>query len=385
MDFVLVKTRGFWYKVTVGARSHFSTASISKRGLAVLAQVSTRMKRGGEKATHFADRLPQNGVEDGTQLVGVSPSFREILTLTDFVATNDCTVLLEGESGTGKELLARRIHFRSPRRDGPFIPVNCPGISESLFESQFYGHVQGAFTGATTDTLGIVRAAEGGTLLLDEVGELQFSLQAKLLRLLQEREVTPVGAATPISVDVRFIAATNCSLVSRIADGTFRTDLYHRLNVVRIEIPPLRVRPEDIEPLLDYYLEYYSQQYRAPVRRLSEHLRRILREYPWYGNVRELCCYVERLYAANLPPAPPTFDIWDDAYRHPKPIEPAPGRMSPIDHSPVYCSLAEIEAHAIRTALESTGYNRSAAARLLNIHRSTLLRKIRLLGFDKKD
>jgi len=317
-------------------------------------------------------------------LVGVSALFRQVLTVADAVASNDCTVLLEGESGTGKELLARRIHARSSRHDGPFIPLNCPGIGESLFESQFYGHVRGAFTGATTDTLGAVRAAEGGTLLLDEVGDLPLALQPKLLRLLQEHEVTPVGASRPIATDARFIAATNSNLAMRVDEGTFRADLYHRLNVVRIHVPPLRSRPEDIEPVLDYYLEYYARQYRRPVRHLSARLRKLLIAYPWPGNVRELCGYVERLYAANVPPMPPSIDPWDDGYRHPKPIEPAPGRMPPVDHTPVCCSLAEAEAQAIERALEITGHNRSAAARLLNIHRSTLLRKIRLFGLDSE-
>jgi transcriptional regulator with PAS, ATPase and Fis domain len=286
-------------------------------------------------------------------------------------------VLLEGESGTGKELLARRIHVRSARREGPFIPANCPGVSETLFESQFYGHTKGAFTGATTDTLGAVRAAEGGTLLLDEVGELPIHLQSKLLRLLQQREVTPVGASKPVPVNVRFIAATNRSLAKAVAEGSFRSDLYHRLNVVRIVIPPLRSRPEDIEPLLDFYLDSYAEHYNMPRRVLSPRLRTGLLVYPWPGNVRELCGYVERLYAANLPPMPPAPAAWEDGYRSRK-VEPAPDRMPMVDATPVCCSLAEAEARAVRQALELTGYNRSAAARLLNIHRSTLLRKIRL-------
>ena len=340
------------------------------------------MRHGGADTVHFVGSSPQSEGAAGLELVGVSPLFQQVLSVADAVATNDCTVLLEGESGTGKELLAHRIHVRSARGQGPFIPVNCPGIGESLFESQFYGHVRGAFTGATSDTLGAVRAAEGGTLLLDEVGELPQRLQPKLLRLLQEHEVTPVGASRPIPTDARFIAATNRNLATRVAEGTFRSDLYHRLNVVRIYLPPLRSRPEDVEPLLDYYLEYFAQQYRRPLRHLSARLRKSLVGYPWPGNVRDLCSSVERLYAANVPPMPPSTDPWDDGHRYPKPIEPAPGRMPLVDHTPVCCSLAEAEARAIERALEITGYNRSAAARLLNIHRSTLLRKIRLLGLN---
>ncbi|MCK4601507.1 MAG: sigma-54-dependent Fis family transcriptional regulator, partial [Phycisphaerae bacterium] len=278
---------------------------------------------------YFAARSPQ--CDDFTEhaLIGVSPLFKQVLSVVDAVAANDCVVLLEGESGTGKELLARRIHYGSVRLDNPFIPVNCPGISETLFESQFYGHVKGAFTGANTDTLGVVRAAEGGTLLLDEVGELPLHLQPKLLRLLQEREVTPVGASRPIPVNTRFVASTNRSLAKSVSEGKFRSDLYHRLNVVRIVVPPLRNRPEDIEPLLDYYLEFYAKHYNMPIRELSKSLRNRLRGYPWSGNVRELCGYIERLYAANVPPMPPTtFNTWDDGYDPPaKAIEPGPGRM----------------------------------------------------------
>jgi len=330
-----------------------------------------------------AECSPQTEAEADRALIGASPLFKQILDVVDSVAANDCIVLLEGESGTGKELIARRIHTRSRRSNGPFIPVNCPGIGESLFESQFYGHVKGVFTGANTDTLGVVRAAEGGTLLLDEVGELPLHLQPKLLRLLQEREVTPVGATRPVQVDTRFIASTNRSLAKSVPDGEFRSDLYHRLNIVRIEVPPLRVRKQDIEPLLDYYLQAFASMYSMAVRQLGPRLRRMLVEYPWPGNVRELCAYVERLYAAKAPPLPPSFAAWDDGYSsRPTAIEPAAERMPAVDHSPVACSLAEAEQRTILHALEAAGYNRSAAARILNIHRGTLLRKMRLYGMD---
>lgn len=283
-------------------------------------------------------------------------------------------------------MLARRIHQRSSRTNGPFIPVNCAGISESIFESQFYGHVRGAFTGAATDTLGIVRAAEGGTLLLDEVGELPLHLQPKLLRVLHDKEVTPVGAPRPIQVDVRFIAATNRSLVKCVNEGKFRSDLYHRLNIVRIYIPPLRNRIADIDVLVDHYLAVYAEQYNMAMRHLSSHLRESLRRYPWPGNVRELCAYIERLYAINLPPMPPTLSVWDDTFfadELPNPASPADERIASSPIGAKGYSLAEAEAAAIRQALELTGFNRSAAARILDIHRSTLLRKIRMLRLDR--
>jgi transcriptional regulator with PAS, ATPase and Fis domain len=309
-------------------------------------------------------------------------------------------VLLEGESGTGKELLARRLHALSLRNSGPFVPVSCPSISESLFESQFYGHVKGAFTGAMNNTLGIVRAAEGGTLFLDEVGELPLHLQPKLLRLLQEREVVPVGAAVPIPVNARFIAATNRNLLRAVSGGGFRHDLYHRLNVVRIEIPPLRSRPSDIDALLDFYLEHYACQYNVPVRTLSDSLRNSLRDYSWPGNVRELCCYVERIYATNQAALPPAQPMWNDNYRYDAEpqgvhVEPQPQNASVrVPAQPAFAnaaaprtggsipSLAQAEAHAIQRALELTNYNRSAAAKLLDIHRSTLIRKMRILGIN---
>jgi len=341
------------------------------------------MDGGGDRHSRPAVDSPHVAVHSSFALIGVSRLFRNVLRVVDSVAGNDSVVLLEGESGTGKELLARRIHVRSRRCEFPFIPVNCAAISDTLFESQFYGHVKGAFTGAATSTLGVVRAANGGTLLMDEVAEMPIHLQPKLLRLLQEGEVTPVGAARPISVDARFIASTNRDLVRRVAEGSFRSDLYHRLNIVRIKVPPLRSRPEDVEPLLDYYLDHYAEQYQRPRRQLGKRLRTCLREYPWPGNVRELCAYVERLYAADLPPMPPQLGTFDEAradYR--QPVRTRPDRM-PIEESmPVGCSLAEIEKQAIEHALELTGYNRSAAARILSIHRSTLLRKIRSHGID---
>ncbi len=321
------------------------------------------------------NRLP--AVDAGTQdttspaFIGRSKVFQQLLNIVDAVAGNDCVVLLEGESGTGKELIAKRIHRNSRRADGPFIPVNCPAVAESLFESQFYGHVKGSFTGAAGDTLGMVRSADGGTLFLDEIGELPIHLQPKLLRLLQEREVTPVGAAKPIPVDVRFIAATNRPLAQAVKDGRFRLDLYHRLNVVRVQIPALRLRQDDIEPLLNFYLNYYAAEYGMDVREMDDVTIQSLHTYDWPGNVRELCCWVERLYAANLPATPPQQDIWDYQSEELSLEEKVPVSVESFG------SLAEAEIRAIQQALEECSQNRSAAAKKLNIHRTTLLRKMR--------
>ena len=345
------------------------------------------MRTGGQTSRYGTVCSPRGeGCGFGWVLIGPSSLFRNVMAIADAVATNDCVVLIEGESGTGKELLARHIHVKSTRKDNPFIPVNCAGISESLFESQFFGHVRGAFTGAVSETLGVVRAAEGGTLLLDEVSEIPIHLQAKLLRLLQEREIIPVGGTRPVPIDVRFIATTNVSMQKAVESGRFRPDLYHRLNIVRIEVPPLRCRTEDIDPILDYYLEFYSEQYSMPIRMLGENIRRQIRDYPWPGNVRELCNYVERLYAADLPPLPPAMTTtWVEDAQHVKsqpPLEPKPGRITQINDSPLTYTLAHAERLAIITALKRTGWNRSAAARLLEVHRSTLLRKMRNHGLN---
>ena len=340
------------------------------------------MTNGGDKSSDpQVARSPLVADQPEAALIGASRVFRRIVAIADAVARNDCVVLLQGESGTGKELIARRIHDHSKRATSPFIPVNCAGISETLFESQFFGHVRGAFTGAIAETLGVVRAAEGGTLLLDEVSEIPLHLQPKLLRLVQEREIVPVGGSRPLSVDVRFVAATNRNLRECVETGQFRADLYHRLNIVRIDVPPLRIRDGDIDLLIDWYLDTFACEYQMVERVLGQGIRRQLREYGWPGNVRELCSYIERLYAADLPPLPPTMVTWDDGRGHRQPpLEPAPGRITEIDDTPVTYTLAEAEQVAIIRALNETGWNRSAASRLLAIHRSTLLRKIRSYG-----
>ena len=204
---------------------------------------------------------PVSGVPE---IVGVSKAIQEVVRLIDTVAASDCCVLIEGESGTGKELLARRLCLKSNRRDKPFIPVNCAGISESLFESQFFGHVRGAFTGAEQSMLGLVRTADAGTLFLDEVGEIPLNLQPKLLRVIQEQEVMPVGKPIPVKVNTRFIAGTNRNLREMAQRGRFRQDLYFRLNIVRVVVPPLRDRSEDVGPLLDHFSAHYARLYKMP-------------------------------------------------------------------------------------------------------------------------
>ena len=297
-------------------------------------------------------------------LVGVSDAIREVLDLTDSVAASECPVLIEGESGTGKELVARRLHALSPRRAAPFIPVNCAGVSETLFESQFFGHIRGSFTGAEQTMLGLVRSAEGGVLFLDEIAEMPLALQPKLLRVLQDGEVLPVGGTAPSPVDTRFVAATNRNLLQEVRAGRFREDLFYRLNVVRIRLAPLRERREDVLPLLDHFLDLCAARAERPRALVPADARRRLEAYGWPGNVRELASWVERLYATGLPALALADALVAEA-------------MSPAAATPdAVLSLEGAERQAILRALESAGNNQARAARLLNIHRSTLARKL---------
>ena len=316
-------------------------------------------------------KLESNVLEAPPVLIGVSQVIRRICELADKVAASDCCVLIEGESGTGKELIARRLHASSPRNSGPFIPVNCAAISETLFESQFFGHVKGAFTGAEQTMLGFVRSAENGTLLMDEVGETPLHLQAKLLRTLQSGEVTPVGSSSPRWANTRFIAATNCDLRSEVRSGRLREDLFYRLNVVSICLPPLRDRAEDIGPLLDHFLKDYAQRASCTVAHVDVETRRKLQYYPWPGNVRELISWVERLYATGEQAGALAEALLAESIEFIEPTAESP--LGPM-------SLEQAERNALQDALAATDGKVQEAADLLDIHRSTLFRKLRAHG-----
>ena len=317
-----------------------------------------------DKVAEHAAAAHSDGDVDVPILAGVSDVIKKVSTLIDKVAASDCSVLIEGETGTGKELAARRLHASSPRRGKPFIPVNCAGISETLFESQFFGHVRGAFTGAEQSSLGLVRSAEGGTLFMDEIAEVPLNLQSRLLRVLQDGEVMAVGTASAVSVDTRFVAATNRSLKEAAREGRFRQDLYYRLNVVRICLLPLRERTEDIPVLLDNFLAECGERYGRPVIRVGADVRRMLGAYPWPGNVRELMSWVERLYATGVAP-----EVMGSSLVAEGEALEAHGRDELL-------SLEDAERSAITKALEACRNNRTMAARVLGINRATLLRKI---------
>lgn len=315
--------------------------------------------------------------------IGHSPAMEKIAALVDKVASSRTTVLITGESGTGKERVARAIHERSERR-GSFMVVNCGALPEALMESELFGHEKGAFTGASARHDGIFRAARGGTVFLDEIGELPLSLQVKLLRVLQERKVRPVGAHQEESVDVRIVAATNRNLEQEVADRRFREDLYYRLNVIRLQLPPLRERREDITELATNFVERFAQEMAKDVRGLTTDTLRILERYSFPGNVRELENLIERAVAlANSAMIGPS-DLPPEVSGLPEPV--APDRLA---LPPEGCNLDEVLNEVERTlllqALDRAGGSRKQAASLLQIKMRSLRYRLAKFGLDSED
>lgn len=301
--------------------------------------------------------------------VGKSPKFLEVLRLAEEVAPTESTVLILGESGTGKEVVARYIHELSSRSEGPFFSINCGALPESLLESELFGHVKGSFTGAVRDKEGLFAAARGGTFFLDEIAEMKPSTQVKLLRVLQEREALPVGGTEPIPVDVRVIAATNRDLDDALRDGSFRTDLYYRLNVITLHLPPLRERREDIPLLCEWFLQRLAEQRGVSPKRLSPQALEALSAYHWPGNVRELENALE--HAMVLAPGD---TIEPDALPR-RILEP---KVEPlVSEKPLPTPTLEvIERAYIMWVLGSVGGNKTRAAEILGIDPSTLYRKL---------
>ncbi len=308
--------------------------------------------------------------------VGVSRAFKECMALAETVAPTDSTVLISGESGTGKEVVARYIHRLSDRGDEPFLSLNCGALPESLLESELFGHVKGSFTGAVKDKDGLMVAAGCGTFFLDEIGEMSPATQVKLLRAIQEREVVPVGATEPIPVDVRIIAATNRDLEEEIRRGGFRSDLYYRLNVIQLRLPPLRERREDIDLLARHFMERFVDRAgdRGP-RDLAEDAMKALREYDWPGNVRELENALER---AAVVSADGTIGV--EAL--PERVRQRPEARVVDAPPPANPTMEVIERAYILWVLEAEGGNKTRAAEVLGIDPSTLYRKLNRYGFE---
>jgi DNA-binding NtrC family response regulator len=306
-------------------------------------------------------------------LVGASIKMQRVYKVIEKVSQHGYPVLILGESGTGKELVARSIHFLGPRRERPFAPVDCSALVPTLIESELFGYVRGAFTGAEKSKQGLLEAAEGGTLFLDEIGDLPVDLQAKLLRALQEKEIKPVGSTDRVAINVRVMAATNRDLESAIRGGTFRQDLYYRLNVVQIKLPPLRERKVDIPLLVNAFLEKFSAPDR-PTRTISEDAMRQLMAYDWPGNVRELENAIERAVALGSGPILHLGDL-------PSNLQYASAQGLPEKDELV--PLEELERRAIFRALRETGGDKLAAARLLGIGKTTLYRKLKQYESDQ--
>jgi len=305
------------------------------------------------------------------EIVGQHAEMQKLRQLIAQVGRTTSTVLITGESGTGKELVARAIHRQGPRKDKPFVPVNLPTLTEALIESELFGHERGAFTGAYQRRLGKFELAQGGSLFLDEVGALRPELQAKLLRVLQEREIERLGGTRRIGIDVRVIAATNMDLKKAVSDHTFRDDLYYRLNVVAVRVRPLRERREDIPVLVDHFLLKYNREFTKHIEGVSPDALACLQEYPWPGNVRELQNVIERSVALVEGPSIRLQDLPVDL------MLPDPGgRARQAETLPLRQACEQFERQIVLRVLQRVGWNRGEAARLLSLHRNTLKLKL---------
>nr|WP_161624765.1 sigma-54 dependent transcriptional regulator [Halodesulfovibrio aestuarii] len=307
-----------------------------------------------------------------TSIIGNSPAIQKLFTLIRKVAPVDCNVLIQGGSGTGKALVARAIHQLSPKRDFPFVAFNCGGFSDELINSELFGHERGAFTGATATKIGLLEAASGGTVFLDEIGEMPLAMQVKLLHVIQERQIRRVGGTTPIDLDIRVIAATNKDLKHEVEHGTFREDLFFRLNVVSISLPHLSERREDIPLLVRHFIEKYSLAFHKEVIGIRPQAMQILNNYSYPGNVRELENIIERAVALTEGEEIHASDL--------------PGDMQQLEFDTMegdgLPTLEEMERRYVIKVLEKTGYNKGMTAQILAIPRTTLWRKLKAYGVE---
>jgi len=326
-------------------------------------------------------RLREELAAEYRGMIGSSPAMREVYRLLRRAGATDITVLLTGESGTGKELAARALHDESPRRRGPFVAVNCSAIPAELVESELFGHVRGAFTGADRDRIGVFEAAGGGTLFLDEIGELAEPAQAKLLRALEERRITRVGATADAAVDVRVIAATNRPLEDRMRERTFREDLLYRLAVMQIALPPLRERREDIVPLAVHFVAHFAQRHGVPPRPIDDLARRALLAHDWPGNVRELRNTIERALVLAEGETIQLGDLPATVSGSTAALRPVDAVLAELPYSDAReRALDAFDRSFLTAALERHRGNVSATARALGLHRQSLQKLIRRLG-----
>ncbi len=324
--------------------------------------------------------LLRDELSRGNQIIGESPQIKEVMDLVNRVAKSNATVLILGESGTGKELVANAIHYNSDRKNKPFVKVNCGALPENLLESELFGHEKGAFTGAISRKIGRFERAHGGSIFLDEIGEMSFSTQVKLLRVLQEKQIERVGSTEVIDVDVRIIAATNKDLKRLVEEGRFREDLYYRLNVIPIKIPPLRERKQDIPLLVKYFLQKYSLETGRRGMTISDSALNKLKAYSWPGNIRELQNVIERAVILS-----PGREITEDQL---PPEIVKRDRQIELDEFKLPkngVNLNDLEKSLIKQALDMTNGNQTEAARLLGITRHTLIYRMEKYGLKDRN
>jgi DNA-binding NtrC family response regulator len=355
-----------------GALSFLEKPLDPARLLSVLQQAQRRLSRpaaGQRAASH--DEVFTLGT-----LMSRSERMRRVFDLAMAVAATDASLLISGENGTGKELLADAVHANSQRANGPFVKINCAAIPAELIESELFGYKRGAFTGAVSDRTGLFEMARGGTLLLDEIGDMPPHLQAKLLRVLQDRRARPLGSHRDVELDFRLICATNCELQEQIKAGKFREDLLFRINTITLKVPPLRERPEDVVLLADHFCERFSREYQRPVRTLTPDALQLLVNHTWRGNVRELEHAIERAVIVAQDAAITVDDL-------PETIRTQQIESNVQIGTPRLQTLAAIEKWAIQRTLEHTRGNKRAAAAILGVYRPTLYNKLRKYGIGE--
>jgi len=351
--------------VKSGAEEYLPKPFTDDEILAAVRRVFEKLKQRREASTK-----PAQGLAGNHGLIGESQAMQKVFAAIRKASSTSATVLITGESGSGKELVARAIHYSSARAPAPFVPVNCGGIPEGLFESELFGYVKGAFTGAYESRAGFFQTADGGTIFLDEIGETSLAMQVKLLRVLQDKEVYMVGDSRPRKVDARVIAATNKNLHSLIQRRVFREELYYRINVITIEVPPLRDRGSDILLLVEHFARKFAGELGKAVPRFSEKALEAMKNYPWPGNARELENTIQRIIVMNDEQVVEVPDL------------PAFARFSIIRTTGVNRTLAEVVADHIRNVLSNVGGNRTRAAEILGIDRKTLRKKIQQAKLD---
>ena len=348
---------------------HYITKPYDKDDILLITRRVFEKKNMADEITSLRDEVKQHDAFFG--MIGHSPQIQNVYKLITKVAGTDSTVLITGESGTGKELVAKAIHHQSPRREAQFKAINCGAIPEHLLESELFGHEKGAFTGASERKIGKFEMANGGTLLLDEITAMSQTLQVKLLRVLQEQEIERIGGVKCIPIDVRIIAATNGFIQRCIEEGSFREDLYYRLNVIRVHLPPLRERSGDNILLAEYYLKYFSKKFRKSIKEFSSEAKQVLQTYPWPGNIRELRNIIERIVVLTDSQVLGIEDLPLDLT-----LPQTAFSMESEENFSLKDTIDGYERKVILSILERVRWNQTRAAEILGIHRNTLLAKL---------